>query len=227
MAGTNGPGNVVQGCQDIVVVIDPGHGDCFYETTAANALSRPDSGAVYPERNPVAYEKDIALDVSKGIRSALTGKPHVKSVILTRETDVTQPVRRFRWRTAIAKANDAKVFVSVHVNSAPGATGHIIFYYSPNPSSAIQAESQKLATAISDAYKIVPKFRSGGVVGQIPRMGLIKFGGDMPVKSAALVETGFIQRDHPTLKAQASAIGGEIANGIAKYIADNITTLCR
>jgi N-acetylmuramoyl-L-alanine amidase len=220
-------GETAQGCGDIVVVIDPGHGDTFYEKGDPKTVrDKPDSGAVHPQKPPhVAWEKDIALAVSKSIKTKLTGKPHVKSVILTRDADVTTPVARFSWRTDIAKANDARVFVSVHVNSTVGATGHIIFYYSPN-AAAIQGESSKLATEISTAYKIVAKFKGGGTKGESKRMGLIKFGPGSPVKSATLVETGFIQEDHPTLNSKADAIGGEIAEGIAKYIKENISALC-
>jgi N-acetylmuramoyl-L-alanine amidase len=218
------PGNPVQACGDVTVVIDPGHGDKFID--GGKTLDKPDSGAVDPVKAPhVAWEKDIALEVSKAIKSNLTGKPHVKAVILTREADVTEPVKRFQWRLDVAKANDARVFVSVHVNSAPGATGHIIFYYSPN-AAPLQAESEKLAKAISNAFKTIAAFKGGGWKGETKRMGLIRFGGDSKVKAATLVETGFIQKDRDALVGSAAAIGKEVAEGIAKYINENINALC-
>jgi len=232
------PGNPVQGCGDVVVVIDPGHGDRFIDEKGTRA--KPDSGTVHPKKGtPVAIEKDIALEVSKAIRSNLTGKPHVKAVFLTREADITTPVPRFKWRTDFAVGHDARVFISIHVNDSPGAKGHIMYYYSPHPSpankekptpaesaqKAFEAQSLMLSKAITATLKAIPP-NTRSVRGEVSRMGIVRYGATRTAKVAMLVETGFIENDREKLVSSAAAIGKEIAEGIAKYLHENINALC-
>lgn len=106
------PRAVVNTCPDgIVIVIDPGHGD--------NLGHGVDSGAVYPDPLPRAggaMEKDLALKVSVALKAALDGKPNIKAVYLTRTADVTTAVVRFKWRTDVATAKDAQMFLCIHLN---------------------------------------------------------------------------------------------------------------
>jgi N-acetylmuramoyl-L-alanine amidase len=81
------------------IVIDPGHGG-------------KDPGAISPSG---LKEKDIVLQVALMVASRLRENPAYE-VILTRDRDVFVPLEE---RTAIANANDADLFLSIHVNAAP------------------------------------------------------------------------------------------------------------
>lgn len=80
------------------VVIDPGHGG-------------KDPGAIGVKKT---YEKDIVLDVGLKLGNLIKrNMPGVK-VIFTRNSDRFIELKR---RTQIANENNAKVFISIHVNS--------------------------------------------------------------------------------------------------------------
>lgn len=217
------PRAVINTCPDgIVIVIDPGHGD--------NTGSGVDSGATSPDpfpRNGVGFmEKDLALKVSVALKAALDGKPNIKAVYLTRTADVTTQVVRFRWRTAVATARNAQIFLCIHLNAAASATatGHVV-YYCPGP---ISGESAKLCTSISTNYRAVLPRSSGGVVSQAHHMGLVKFGPPSPVKAATLIEVGFISNptDRGTLDTNTARVATEIAAGVVAYVTANLTVLC-
>jgi N-acetylmuramoyl-L-alanine amidase len=216
------PKAVVNKCPDgIVIVIDPGHGD--------NIGHGVDSGAVYPDPLPKAggaMEKDLALKVSVALKAALDGKPHIKAVYLTRTADVTTAVVRFKWRTDVATAKDAQMFLCIHLNSAAStsATGHVAYYY-PGP---IAGESKKLCVSISSNYKAVPPRSSGGVISESHHIGIVKFGDPSPVKAATLIEVGFVSNatDRGTLDTNTAQVAKEIAAGVTAYIDANLAALC-
>jgi N-acetylmuramoyl-L-alanine amidase len=81
------------------IVIDPGHGG-------------KDPGAISPSG---LKEKDIVLQVALLVAARLRENPSYK-VILTRDRDIFVPLEE---RTAIANANEADIFLSIHVNAAP------------------------------------------------------------------------------------------------------------
>jgi N-acetylmuramoyl-L-alanine amidase len=81
------------------IVIDPGHGG-------------KDPGAISPSG---LKEKDIVLQVALLVAARLRENPSYK-VILTRDRDIFVPLEE---RTAIANANEADLFLSIHVNAAP------------------------------------------------------------------------------------------------------------
>ena len=84
------------------VVIDPGHGG-------------KDSGCISPSGKTM--EKTLVLDISKRLAEKIkAGYPDVK-VILTRSDDTFVTLQ---GRADIANANNANLFISVHVNSVPG-----------------------------------------------------------------------------------------------------------
>ncbi len=84
------------------VVIDPGHGG-------------KDSGCISPSGKTM--EKTLVLDISKRLAEMIkAGYPDVK-VILTRSDDTFVTLQ---GRADIANANNANLFISVHVNSVPG-----------------------------------------------------------------------------------------------------------
>lgn len=82
------------------IVIDPGHGG-------------KEVGAVGPGG---LYEKDITLEVARKLANALSAKTGAR-VVLTREDDTLVSLDQ---RTAIANQYKADLFLSIHMNAAPG-----------------------------------------------------------------------------------------------------------
>lgn len=209
-------------CRDeIVIVIDPGHGDNYGQGV--------DSGAIYPNPLPRdgsgSKEKDLALQVSLALKAALDGKPHVKAVYLTRTADVTAKVVRFTWRSDVARAKDAQIFLCIHLNSAASTkvTGHVAYYY-PGP---IAGESKKLCTSISTSYKAIRPSSAGGVISESRHIGLVKFGAPSPVKAATLIEVGFLsnEADRTTINTRTAQVAEEIAGGVVAYVEANLAAL--
>jgi N-acetylmuramoyl-L-alanine amidase len=85
-----------------VVVLDPGHGG-------------EKDGAVTVEGR---LEKDLVLQIARLLRKRLERQG--ARVILTRSGDESVELAR---RAAIANAEKADLFVSIHLNSAPGTSG--------------------------------------------------------------------------------------------------------
>ncbi|MGE4560544.1 MAG: N-acetylmuramoyl-L-alanine amidase [Desulfobulbus sp.] len=104
------------------IVIDPGHGG-------------KDPGAM-------AFglkEKDIALNVAKKLAKILSDSFHYR-VVLTRTKDVYIPLEK---RTAIANAQKADLFVSIHVNAHPNQSNSGIETYFLNL--ATDADAMRVA----------------------------------------------------------------------------------
>lgn len=85
------------------IVIDPGHGG--------------HDGAT---RGIIAREKDVALQISLKLGKSIEKEMKDVKVIYTRKTDVF--VKLYE-RIAIANANNADLFISVHANSMPRRPG--------------------------------------------------------------------------------------------------------
>jgi len=77
------------------IVIDPGHGGRQHGAISESGVS----------------EKDITLDIALRLRNLMKDAPF--EVIMTRETDETLSLEK---RVDFANANDADLFVSIHVN---------------------------------------------------------------------------------------------------------------
>jgi len=96
-----------------IVVIDPGHGGS-------------DPGAIGLGGLP---EKVVTLAVSRKLAALLNERPRVRA-ILTREADVTLALRD---RTALANAQRADIFISIHTNADDkGRLSGIETYYLNN-----------------------------------------------------------------------------------------------
>jgi N-acetylmuramoyl-L-alanine amidase len=91
------------------VVIDAGHGG-------------KDPGAIGPSG---LLEKDVVLDIARRLRDLMQRDSRWR-VTLTRETDVFIPLEE---RTAIANAQGADLFVSIHANAAERPEAHGIETY--------------------------------------------------------------------------------------------------
>lgn len=109
-----------------LIVIDPGHGG-------------PDTGAVAKTGDE---EKEVVLAVAKKLREQLLRTNRYR-VVLTREDDTFVPLEE---RVAIARANTAALFISIHADSlskgAGEASGATIYTVSDRAS---DLEAQRLA----------------------------------------------------------------------------------
>lgn len=90
--------------KEFVVVIDPGHGG-------------RDPGAV--SRDGFLKEKDLTLEVSKRLKTALERKNRRIKVTLTRNDDRSMALQE---RTALANSLNADLFISVHCNADTDAS---------------------------------------------------------------------------------------------------------
>ncbi|MEM9290744.1 MAG: N-acetylmuramoyl-L-alanine amidase [Acidobacteriota bacterium] len=86
------------------IVIDPGHGGT-------------ETGAIGPSG---VEEKDLTLVLAQALKRRLESRLPVK-VVLTRSDDSNLPLEA---RTSIANQNKADLFISLHLNSAYGASAH-------------------------------------------------------------------------------------------------------
>lgn len=110
------------------IVIDPGHGGRDPGTNHAHTIDGVDT---------LIAEKDIVLDVCLDLHRRLSSRFPNKQIVLTRDTDVYLPLEE---RVEIANsididvAEEAIVFVSVHVNASPFSSesyGYEVWYLPP------------------------------------------------------------------------------------------------
>jgi len=202
----------------IVVVIDPGHGDIFKKYL--------DGGTTYPNPLPKTggwLEKDIALKVSKALKPELEKDASlVKAVYLTREGDLDDKVRkRFKWRIAVAKEKDARVFISIHLDSPSRDGGHHLIYRSDFQ----PALSRLLAEEINKTYTLIPVLKDRPIVTE--GLGVLALH-STNVKAGVLIETGYISTDsdRTTLDTNPSAVAAEIAKGVLAFIKAHLSELC-
>jgi N-acetylmuramoyl-L-alanine amidase len=100
----------VQRAQEVLIVIDPGHGG-------------EDPGSIGPSRRK--YEKDAVLSISRKIAAQLNATPGIKTR-LTRSGDYFVNLNR---RVAIARENDAHLLISIHADAftSPRPRGGSVF----------------------------------------------------------------------------------------------------
>lgn len=157
------PVNNKKSFNDLVLVIDPGHG-------------KQDPGAI----GFGLKEKDVVLDISLRMKKYFAQTP-IKPM-LTRETDVFLQLSQ---RAAFASANNADTFISVHANALNGsAQGQETFYYASNNTNGDQ--SKALATYIHKRMQEAWNLKDRGV-----KYGNFHVLRENTV-AAALVEIGFI-----------------------------------
>ena len=123
------------------IVLDPGHGG-------------KDPGAIGVKG---IAEKDIVLAVAKKLAKRLKGEMGI-DVVLTRQNDTYIPLED---RTAVANAEDADLFISLHVNASPNQEARgIETYYLDNTTdeASIRLAARENATSrksISDLQFIL------------------------------------------------------------------------
>ncbi len=120
------------GEEEILVVIDPGHGGRDPGAIGANGL----------------HEKEVVLQISLSLRDYIEENyPRIKPV-LTRDDDRFIPLQD---RTRMANEQQADLFVSIHANSGrAGASGFEVFTLS---SEADDEEAQELAEIENSALR--------------------------------------------------------------------------
>lgn len=107
------------------ILLDPGHGG-------------EDTGAI---GRGGTREKDVALDIAQRLRRRLQAHGPAE-VLLTRDADLTLPLSE---RVALAHANHADLFVSIHLNFLPNKPINIIetFYFGPGTDAAASALARR------------------------------------------------------------------------------------
>ncbi|PMN48425.1 N-acetylmuramoyl-L-alanine amidase [Vibrio lentus] len=101
--------NQVKRQKDILIVIDPGHGG-------------EDPGSIGPSRK---YEKNATLSISRKLAAQLDAVPGIKTR-MTRNADYFVNLNR---RVAIARENEAHLFISIHADAftTPQPRGGSVF----------------------------------------------------------------------------------------------------
>ncbi|WP_029800669.1 N-acetylmuramoyl-L-alanine amidase, partial [Vibrio parahaemolyticus] len=102
--------STVQRAQEVLIVIDPGHGG-------------EDPGSIGPSRRK--YEKDAVLSISRKLAAQLDATPGIKTR-MTRTGDYFVNLNR---RVAFARENDAHLLISVHADAftSPQPRGGSVF----------------------------------------------------------------------------------------------------
>ena len=223
------------------IIIDPGHGG-----RDPGAMSKNDftiNGKTYK-----AIEKNIALDVSRRLKSVLTRNFPGKQILMTREGDTFPSLEQ---RTSIANAvplrdNEAIIYISIHANktldSNSRARGYEVWYLNPNfrrnlIDAGKYSDSPEIRVILNDmlqeefttesiliAQSILRSF--GEVLGPgVPSRGY-KAGDWMVVKNsrmpAVLVELGFLDNQDDvilmTTEDGLQKLTQALYNGIADFI---------
>lgn len=220
------PGEPASGVRTIV--IDPGHGGS-------------ETGAIGPTGTA---EKDLTLLVSRVLMRQLERRLPVR-VVLTRTDDVELPLET---RTSIANQNKADLFISLHFNSAFGATAHGAETYflsreASDQMAAQVAEMENLANGgaqnpeldlqlilwdLAQTYHLAESQRFASLVQE--ELNLTLGLRDRGVKQApfrvlmgammpaVLVELGFLSNPEEETKLQTSLYRGELADSLVRAV---------
>ncbi len=154
-----------------LVVLDAGHGGDDGGTHGVTS-----DGTTY-------YEKDVALQIELYVKEIL--QQNGINVLATKESDVFIELAD---RAGIANANNAALFVSIHLNSSEtaAASGTEVLYTASNNGDSYGITSQQLATNIDKELIAAIGTRNRGVKQQ--NLSVCR----NSVMPAALVEVGFM-----------------------------------
>ncbi|HEY7535482.1 MAG TPA: N-acetylmuramoyl-L-alanine amidase, partial [Thermodesulfobacteriota bacterium] len=142
------------------VVIDPGHGG-------------HDPGAIGPTG---LKEKDVTLVIAKSLKRKIeeSGSEFgISRVVLTRENDKFIPLEE---RTAIAKKENADLFISIHCNAARNNNAHgietYILSFTNDPDALAVAARENVTTTkgISDLRDIIKKYLLNSKIDESKRL---------------------------------------------------------
>jgi N-acetylmuramoyl-L-alanine amidase len=189
------------------VVIDAGHG---------RLPDGKQDGAV----SDGFYESNIVFDIAKQIKEQNTN-PNIR-IILTRNSDATVALKD---RVAIAKENNADVFISVHMNTvaiAPGTKDEItndkgLEIMVPAAGHPFEKQNELLGSVLID--KLTAVYTTSPQL-QVPNKGVYVLK-ESPCP-AVLIECGFIinekDREYMSVKKNQVVIAKTILSGIEKYL---------
>ncbi|MEZ0328821.1 MAG: N-acetylmuramoyl-L-alanine amidase [Dissulfuribacterales bacterium] len=209
------------------IVVDPGHGG-------------KDPGAIGPTG---LKEKDVTLKLAKKVAARLREELGAE-VILTREKDIFVPLEQ---RTAIANAQKADLFVSIHTNAAPSSrlrgieTYYLNFAVDEHAMRVAALENASSAKRMGDLSGILNQILKNTKVDESSRLARFiqdalsqhvhGYGGkDLGVKQApffvligakmpsVLVETSFISNDEEEKMLKDNAYLDQLSRGIVSGI---------
>jgi N-acetylmuramoyl-L-alanine amidase len=188
--------------EEMTVVVDPGHGG-----PSASGCSAIVNGSR-------VFEKDLNLKIGRLVYDNL--RRSGLSVLMTRSVDTAVSLSE---RPAVANTNLADIFVSIHVDDAPGnplASGPTAYYHGADE------DSRALGFSIVEAVAA-----AGGMVGRGSRSDLSRFATGMAVlrraeMAAILIEIAYISNARDRAKLLTSefqgAVARAIADGIRRYV---------
>lgn len=193
-----------------IIVLDPGHGGS-------------DSGAVGIDKT--TYEKTLALNYALDMKKEL--ETYGATVYMTRTTDLTclgvwnmDTNQDLKCRTDFAKTKNADIFISVHFNSAYGATGTETYY---NESSVLGTanpypeKSKLLAESVHKHYRPAVNLPDRGVKNAnyyVNRMA------KMP---SILLEIGFVSSYNDLGRVSDASVQKAVAKAVAKGVEEYFT----
>lgn len=188
--------------EEMRVVIDPGHGG-----PSATGCSAMLNGAR-------VVEKDLNLKIARRVYENL--QQAGLHVLMTRSSDQAVSLSE---RPEMANANLADIFVSIHVDDAPGnprASGPTAYYHGSNE------DGRALGFSIVEAVA-----SAGGLPSRGARSDLSRFATGMAVLKraempAVLIEIAYISNPSDRAKLVTaefqSAVAKSIADGIRRYV---------
>ena len=204
-----------------VVVIDPGHGGTMeIGGSSANNATSP-SGVL---------EKNITLRMAFLIREELLAAAkkagHTIKVVLTRETDKNLGLAD---RAAVAKANKANVFLSIHCNAsvAHNARGVETLIHPQLKGNTNHADDKKFAQMIQTAvFNTIKKYDVNTRDRQVKdqSLGVLRDEHLGPNVRACLLELEFIDVKAVDELLNIGAKSPEVRRDIAKAIANALIT---
>lgn len=184
------------------VVLDPGHGgNQRIGGSSPNNATGPNG----------LLEKDLTLDVARRTRDLL--RNHAR-VILTRDDDVNLSLSA---RAAVARNNDAALFISIHFNGFSDRTvdGTVAFIArQPNPL------SRALAQSLVDRVVSVTNVRNRGV--KQKNFGVLLPSRHAPDTGVCLLEVAFLTNASQAQRLEASEYRDQIAGAIAEAVRQHL-----
>lgn len=184
-----------------IVVIDPGHGG--FERVGDSSPNN----ATGPKGTK---EKDLTLEISKGVAEALRAKGI--DVRMTRTEDVNVGLAD---RAKVAHDCKADAFVAIHMNGfhIPTVQGTETLH-APNASDA----SKALAKAVQRRMVAAIGHRDRGVKPQ--ELGVLRPERHLPTTAACLAEVSFLSDPEEEVRLMDGAYKRRISEAIAEGIAD-------
>ena len=182
--------------EDMLIVLDAGHGGS-------------DSGAVGELDGEPVYEKELTLQITKRVRDILEGAGY--NVSLTREGDTLPSLTE---RPAQANAENAALFISIHINSADASEAHgtEVYYAEENNDDGYGVTSETFAENVLERMLKYMQSVSRGVK---TAEHAVTRRCNMP---AVLAEVGFISNPEEVYLMTTDEYQQKAAQGIAEGI---------